>query len=612
MTRRFLRLALLLAGALALVGCAGAPPATPLGYLVAPPGGRFLHVSSADPTGGNHDMLEIAPGDSAVLLDLAGPGIVRRLWITVASDDPHYLRRIALKMYWEGESTPSVAAPLGDFFGDGFAKKHYTALVMGESSGGFYCYLPMPFARHARIVAENGTGRRIQAFYYNIDLVTGVRLPRPVETLHAWWHRDPRTTARAPHLLVDARGRGAYVGTSLNVQSLARNLGFLEGDEIFTVDGQPRGQGTGTEDYFNSGWYFDEGTFAGAFHGLVIKDDTLGRIAAYRWHLPDPIPFERSLHIAIEHGTENTEVADYATMAYWYQTEPHAPLPPLPPANERRVASVIVPPDVVPADSAHPVRRGAGAGVRLSLPVPRPDRYTVEVYPAGAAGAGTATFQVADAPPRTVSLAGAEPGTPLPPVTLGPVAADDSIRIEATPPPAGIRAVPLRQWAADWNVVGPFAAPGLADGNLDRALAAPLEPERNPALDASYAVDGARAAWRPAHAQPDGRIDLKRLYTPGDWVLAYGQAFLYSPDARAATLLLGADDGHVLWLNGEKVSERTGRHPSVPDEVVIPVQLRAGWNRVLIKDANLDGGWAFQLRAADPRGELRWSATPQP
>ncbi len=598
---------LYLLGACAVAACASAPPFSPLDYLVAPPGGRFLHVSSTDPTGGNHDFLEIAAGDSAVLLDLAGPGIVRRLWITVASDDPHYLRRIALKMYWEGEANPSVEAPLGDFFGDGFAKKHYTALVMGESSGGFYCYLPMPFARHARIVVENGTGRRIQAFYYNIDLVTGVRQPRELETFHAWWHRDPRTSARAPHLLVDARGRGRYVGTSFNVQSLARNLGFLEGDEIFTVDGEPRGQGTGTEDYFNSGWYFDEGTFAGPYHGLVIKDDALGRIAAYRWHLPDPIPFERSLRLTIEHGTENTEVADYATTAYWYQTEPHAPLPALPPPDARRVATVLVPPDAVLADSAHPVR--ATGGFRLTIPVPRPDRYTLLVYPL-AGPDGPVTFTEAGGASRSVRLSGDAPGTVVAPVAFEAVVASDSLRVEATRLPAALQAVPLRTWATDWLVVGPFASPPVAKA-LSPALDTVYGPERDPAPDASYAgFGGARVAWRRAQARADGRVDLRPLFTPQDWVLAYAQAFLYSPTERPATLLLGADDAHILWLNGGKVSERQGRHISEPDDVAIPVQLRAGWNRVLLKVANLDGGWMFQLRAADPRGELRWSAQP--
>ena len=93
------------------------------------------------------------------------------------SRDPHYLRRISLKMYWDDEQAPSVQAPLGDFFGNGFDKSHYAALPAGVSSGGFYFYLPMPFRKSARIVVENGTGMSIDAFYYNIGITRNDRLP---------------------------------------------------------------------------------------------------------------------------------------------------------------------------------------------------------------------------------------------------------------------------------------------------------------------------------------------------------------------------------------------------------------------------------------------------
>jgi len=599
---------------LALAACEQAPSKSPFADLFAGTGGRFLHVSSTDTTGGNHDYLEIATGDSAVLLDLAGPGEVRRFWVTVASRDPDYLRRIALKMYWDGETNPSVEAPLGDFFGDGFAKKRYTAFLMGESSGGFYCYLPMPFRHHARIVVENGTGRPIDALYYNVDLVTGLDLPRDVATLHAWWHRDPRTTSRAPHLIAEARGRGWFVGTEYGVQSAAKNLSFLEGDEIFTIDGEKRGQGTGTEDYFNSGWYFDEGPYAGPFHGLIIKNDTLGRIVAYRWHILDRIPFYRSLKVEIEHGDQNTEVADYATVGFWYQTEPHTPLPPLPPPDARRVPAVIIPPEATMLH-ALPAKPGTQRSVEITAPVPRPDRYTVLVYPLGAPGGGHGAFRVEGGARRDILLAAADSGTLLPPVSLGDATLRDSLRlwIQAEPMPAAFELRALRRWATEWNVAGPFASPkGEAGGQeLSPALDTAYGPERNPDLGASYTGLGrSTVRWRRATAGSDGRVRLDRIFKPADWVLAYGEAYLYSPAARRVTLLLGADDAHALWVNGAKVSTRQGRHTSEPDDVAVPVDVRRGWNRVLVKVANLDGGWAFQLRAADPDGALRWSARP--
>ena len=587
-----------------------APVAGPLDALFAPPAGRFLHVSSYDTTGGNADGLVIGPGDSAVLLDLAGAGVVRRLWVTVASGDPHYLRRIALKMYWDGETSPSVAAPLGDFFGDGFTKPNYRSIPLGISSGGFFCYFPMPFHSHARIVVENGTGRVVDAFYYNIDLVQLDRLAADATTFHAWWHREPRTSdRRALHLIVAARGRGQYVGTVFEAESPGSGYAFLEGDEVFHVDGAFRGQGTGTEDYFNSGWYFDRGPFAGPFHGLIEKDDSLGRIVAYRWHIPDPIPFHDSVRVEIEHGTENSEVADYATVAYWYQSEPHAPLPPLPPADARRIAGVRIPPDAIPGDSLR-LTSGAG-GATLMLPVPRPDRYTVIVYPRGALR-GTLRYMLPGQAPHEVDLTADVAGDALAPVALGTTRAADAIAVSAagagSPVPAAIRAVPVREWANAWNVVGPFPNPRHGDSEVSPGIDSVYAPERTPDLDSSYAALGGRAGWKPATAGADGQVRLNPLFAPHDWVLVYAQAFLYSPDGRAVTLLLGADDAHALWVNGRRVSVRQGRHESSPDDVAVPVELHAGWNRVLLKVANLDGGWAFQLRAADPDGVLHWSA----
>lgn len=625
--RRIECFAVIVAAAGAGLACAQAPArptpmvavavgdavAGPFDHLFDAPQGRFIHVSSYDTTGGNLDRLEIATGDSAVLLDHSGSGVIRRIWITVSSRDPDYLRRIALKMYWDGETEPSVLVPLGDFFGNGFDKRHYASLPAGVSSGGFFIYLPMPFRERARIVAENGTGRTIDAFYYNIDLVELDALPREVATFHAWWHRDPRTTSAEPHLILDAKGSGQFVGLSLNAESHAGRLWFLEGDEIFTVDGEFRGQGTGTEDYFNGGWYFDQGEFAAPYHGVVVKDDTLARIAAYRWHVPDPIPFHESIRVELEHGHANEEVADYATVAYWYQTEPHAPLPPLPPPDTRRILRVKIPPGALPGDSlaAAPL----SAGLSVSVPVPRPDLYEVVWYPVGGPDRDPASYRVVGGTSGTLSLAAMEANSVLEPVTLDTVSAADVIVVEVRGPgdlrPAAAHVQPVRRWAREWNVVGPFPSPQVLGTEYSPAVDSIYPPELEPDLEARYSGPGGTPlAWSPVAASADGQVRLNPHFSPNDWVAAYAQTFLYSPDDRAAVLLLGADDAHVLWLNGQRVSERVGRHISVADDIEVRVRLRAGWNRVLLKVADLDGGWAFQVRAADPTGQLRWSARP--
>jgi hypothetical protein len=580
---------------LLLSGCGDGPDGGGSGgawdHLLTPGGGRFLHVSSYDTTGGNRDRYELAPGDSVVLLEVEGPGVVRQLWITVASPDPHYLRRISLRMYWEGEDNPSVDVPLGDFFGNGFAKTHYTALPMGVSSGGFYSYLPMPFRRRARILAMNGTGQVVDAFYFNANVELGADLLRPLATFHAAWNRDARTTSLRPHTILEAEGSGHLVGVSLNAEGYEAGYGFLEGDEIFTVDGEFRGQGTGTEDYFNGGWYFQEGPFTAPYHGVVLMDPERGRIAAYRWHLPDPVRFEDSIRVELEHGHGNESVADYATVAYWYQTEPHRPTSPLPPAEERRILEVKVPPGALPADSFS-VREEAGGLRTLEIPVPRPDRYDLWIYPRDSSGRPEAAILAR----RNVEVEGE---------TL------EHTLAEGEPLPYAVHPVPVRRWAREWLVVGPFPNHQRIGTEYSPALDSVYGPETDPETSRSYvAPGGAEASWRPVEGDETGYVRLNPHFEPNDHVAAYAQAFLYSPDDGDALLLLGADDAHQLWLNGEEVSRRQGRNISVQDDQEVPVRLHAGWNRVLLKVADLDGGWAFHLRAADPTGELRWSRRP--
>ncbi|UCG86037.1 MAG: DUF2961 domain-containing protein [Gemmatimonadota bacterium] len=586
----------------------------PFDYLHSSPAGRFLQVSSYDTTGGNRDRLEIAAGATATLLDVEGPGIIQRIWITVSSSDPHYLRRIALEMYWDGESEPSVSVPLGDFFGNGFDKRHYASLPMGVSSGGFYCYIPMPFARRARVVVVNGTGREIDAFYYHIGLVQVDDLPGDVPTFHAKWNRDIRTDTNEPHEVIATVGSGRFIGMSLNAESYRDNLEFLEGDELFYVDGEFRGQGTGTEDYFNGGWYFQHGEFEAPFHGVVIKDDHRGRIAAYRWHVLDPIPFCDSIRIELEHGHANAEVADYATVSYWYQTEPHEAFPPLPAPHERRVLGVKITPGALLVGDLSVL--GADDRTRtLVAPVPRPDRYDVLVYPLGGPDLRSAFYGVAGMPRELVDLNATDSLTVLEPVPLGIVAAEETLAVElspaAAPLPAALEIRPVRDWAVEWNVVGPFPNPRTLGTELSAAIDSAYGPETDPALGAAYSTPwGGWVRWKRATASPDGQVRLNPHFTPNEWVAAYAQAFLYSPADQDAALLFGADDAHVLWVNGERVSERQGRHISRTDELEVTVGLKAGWNRILLKVADLDGGWAFQMRVADPDGRYRWSARP--
>src|SRR5688572_1728426 len=139
-----------------------------------------------------------AEGDRTVLLDLRGPAIVRRLRLSFTSADPDHARRIAIRMYWDAEAAPSVDVPLGDFFANGFERRPYASVPMGVGDGGYYSYLPLPFARRGRIVLENGTGAPIE-LAFDADVQMEAALPVPFATLHASWRREARPRAAERH-----------------------------------------------------------------------------------------------------------------------------------------------------------------------------------------------------------------------------------------------------------------------------------------------------------------------------------------------------------------------------------------------------------------------------
>ncbi|HEX4250344.1 MAG TPA: glycoside hydrolase family 172 protein [Pseudonocardia sp.] len=293
--------------------------------------------------------ITLAPGDTATLADVEGPGIVRHLWLTT---DRASLRTQVLRMYWDGEPTPSVEVPLGDFFCNAWSDE--LALVDSEQivvapAGGLNSYWPMPFRGRARITLENLSGHGVPVYYqltYTLE-----DLPERTGYLNAQWRRSNPLGPGGVHTLVDGvRGRGRYVGTYLAIEP--GDPGWWgEGELKFYLDGDtefPTVCGTGTEDYFGGAWNFDLAgryvPYSTARLGLpqVLPRDQIyqphQRFGMYRWHTPDPIQFERDLRVTIQAlGWQSggrylkLEHADIATTALWYQDEPHAPREPLRP-----------------------------------------------------------------------------------------------------------------------------------------------------------------------------------------------------------------------------------------------------------------------------------------
>ncbi|MCX7011225.1 MAG: DUF2961 domain-containing protein [Candidatus Sumerlaeota bacterium] len=317
-----------------------APAANSLNSLARPRTGKMIHPGSWDQSGRNHDFHVVRPGETDTMVDVQGTGVIRRMWCAIgAPNRTAVLRQAILRMYWDDEPSPSVEVPVGDFFGAGFGQMiDYVSTPLSITSGGYNCSWVMPFHKSARITLTNDSDAAINSFYYNFEVEMEKSLPPDTLYFHAQWRRENPATPDKNYTILEAQGRGSLAGVSLSMQSLqGGGFGFLEGDEMFWVDGedQPSIHGTGTEDYFKSCWYFQTGTFSAPDHGCLIRDEPMGRVFAYRWHIDDPLPFRKSIRATIEHGSESKYNVDYSSVAYWYQTEPHASFPPLLSAEDR-------------------------------------------------------------------------------------------------------------------------------------------------------------------------------------------------------------------------------------------------------------------------------------
>jgi hypothetical protein len=319
-------------------------------------------VSSADPTGANADFREIQSASTLTLLDANGPGLLTHIWITVASGEAYHLKKLVLRIYWDNESAPSVEAPLGDFFGLGLGEYHKweSELLSVGSDKALNCFFPMPFQKHARITVSNEGLQKVDAFYFNLDY-RSLSQPLPSGTLyfhalfrqaqpnHGWtsdWksNGDPNVDGKTNldgkenYVWLDATGRGHFVGVTMSVFQ-NQDGWWGEGDDMFFVDGESRPSinGTGSEDYFLGAWDFGGHPFFYRLYGapLVGEERAGGKSSVYRFHLDSPIPFAKSLRATIEHGHANHRSDNYYSVAYWYQTEPHAACPALPSVDQR-------------------------------------------------------------------------------------------------------------------------------------------------------------------------------------------------------------------------------------------------------------------------------------
>jgi len=311
----------------------------------------------------------VVPGQTVTLMENDGPGMIRRIWLTFSPNSGTLGRKLVFRVYYDGSEYPSVEVPVGDFFGVAHAKhRHLDTELFGTTFGkGYNCKIPMPFQKHVKVTFENQSETTLTMLFYEVDYTLGDKVDENTGFFHAQFRRQNPCPHCTDYTILDGvKGKGVYLGTVLGVRSRWKGAWWGEGEVKFYIDGDsayPTICGTGTEDYIGAAWGLNE--FTTPTQGCPVCEDENGFYSIYRLHTADPIYFQNDLRVTIqqigfgevadakEHYAENWSPSqaigqkdmsqfcyfdrsdDYCSVAYWYQTLPSVPFPPLPSVEER-------------------------------------------------------------------------------------------------------------------------------------------------------------------------------------------------------------------------------------------------------------------------------------
>lgn len=301
------------------------------------------NVAGAAPVTTSNAAGALQPGARATIFEASAAGRVVGLKLAPARSFAGLARDVLVNVYYDGEATPSVSVPAGDLFGYAWGEPATRSLLVGTENGINYLHLPMPWDRSVRIELQSERAAGVVDWSAQVDHTKIGR--RPDEgRLYAVWRRENPTTVGRPYTLLETTGRGHVVGAILQAQGSDPGgiPEFFEGDDVTTIDGKTVIRGTGSEDYFNGGWYDVPGRWdrrvSLPLSGSLDFKRHLARTGGYRLFLSDPYPFDRSITQTIEHGpTGNNFVTDYASVMFLYADRKPAGAGVLPPVAERAV-----------------------------------------------------------------------------------------------------------------------------------------------------------------------------------------------------------------------------------------------------------------------------------
>jgi hypothetical protein len=628
-------------------------------------------ISSYDRRGGNKDSLTIKAGETAILADIKGAGALHHLWVTISAE-PFYGRKLVLRMFWDGEKAPSVEVPIGDFFGVGHGlNRNFSSIPIACSSEGRAknCYWYMPFKQSALVTVTNEGTRDVPAFYYYVDYRELNDLPPDTPSFHAQYRQEMPCKPGTNYVILDAAGRGHYVGCNMSI--LQRAMGWWgEGDDMIYVDGEdkPSLHGTGSEDYFSDAWGMREDE--NPFYGCPLQEEDFqvgSKATVYRFHIPDPIPFQESIRVTIEHGHANDRSDYFSSTAYWYQSEPHKSFPALPPVaarlpyaleppanfllpkwEERKDVNISVFEDKKnslqfkaakltsslssyydPTGARYPVlmteKAGLGSAAELVFPVEVGEGYNIDLYFLKGPAMGNIEAAPVETGKKTgktrakiavVVFEGYSKEKELGVLSLKDVLFEPGMnsvvfRVTGKADQAqgmdlgftGFSLMPAsRKFITEWNFIGPFDAPDMD------YLTTAYPPEKEVGFNKKYfGKANKEVGWRKIQAEPTGYIRLTELVQPNEQAVIYALGYVFAPDDTQTHMLLGSDDGVRIWINDELVHSNPAYRGAYPDQDKVRVNLKKGWNKVLLKVLQGAGGWGYYFRFADPAGRLKWS-----
>jgi hypothetical protein len=608
---------------------------------------KLMQVSSHTAKGEKNNMIMIPAGKSETILQVPGPGVITHICFRIDSNDPWFLRRILIKMFWDKETNPSVEVPFGDFFGSGFSFRPYSTPYIGMSDDGYTFSFPMPFNEQARIVIVNETGQDIRGFYYRIDYQkTKSRINKNLGYLNAYWHRDVNTDYDSDYTILNTTGRGYIVCVNMSIQSYSKRLSYPDGNAKVFADGEKLTliNGAGTEDYFSIGRYFSKQEFANPYSGLVLKDDSLARISVYRFHIEDPVRFKKSINFMIEHGFNNKDIADYSSTVYWYQTEPHVKFPPVPKAGMRIPLRLILPTNMIEAEQQKfnigkirtevmdmsdygadwsgskqlLIESGPKDEFSLFLSHLEETGYDIRIYYTRGPQYGNvdvllgsekvgeidgyASFVQPGGYLSIPDFMNLYNGIPLKFIVTG----RDSLSTGYSIGLDGFSLEPKRTFIREWNVIGPFADkidPMNPRTGIDSVYPPEIAFDRN---QTCKGLNGKYLHWQILETGTDGFLSFDNLTNPEEPAIFYAIVFIQSSEPRFASLLIGSQNSIKIIYNLKGYRQRPGRTLS-PDQERYLIKINRGWNRLLIKIEVREGRAGFYARIPDREGLFHYA-----